>query len=254
MNADLSRLLTTRWLGRAWQDLDECVSTNDEAAAWAKAAAPHGAVVVARTQSRGRGRLGRSWYSPPDANLYFSVLLRPSLRPAELPPITLATAVALAETVRQFGFAVELKWPNDLLIDGRKIAGILTEMATQRERVEHLVVGIGVNLQGEFPSELSAIAGSLAQFGPPVERLPFIATLCNHLEKWYDIFFSDGAAAITAAWCRFASFFGRRIAVSLNPYQRQSGVALSLDSDGALLLQVDSGEVMRVIAGEIVDA
>src|SRR4051794_14278733 len=160
---ELPSLLQTRWLGRAYRHLAECRSTNDEAAAWARAGAPHGALVIADAQTGGRGRLGRTWHSPPGENLYFSTVLRPEIPPHRAPPLTLAVGVALADAVREAGCDAQLKWPNDLLLDGKKVAGILTEMTTSGGRVEFVVIGIGVNLDARaFPAELDGRATSIA--------------------------------------------------------------------------------------------
>jgi len=244
--------LTTAWLGRAWRQLARVESTNDEAAAWARAGAPAGAVVVADEQTRGRGRLGRRWHSPPGASLYLSAVLRPPLPPHRVPPLTLAAGVAVAETLVQFDLAPALKWPNDVLVDGKKIAGILTEMSADLDRVHHVVLGIGVNLNVHaFPEELAAIATSVAIVrGATVARAEFAAALCARLEHWHDRFVADGAAPVVAAWRQHARLFGKRVQVTAGR-ERMEGVAEDLDEDGALRLRLDDGRVVRVVAGEI---
>jgi BirA family transcriptional regulator, biotin operon repressor / biotin---[acetyl-CoA-carboxylase] ligase len=249
--------LETAWLGRAWRHVRECASTNDEAAAWARAGAPHGAVVVADAQTRGRGRLGRRWHSPPGESLYFSVVLRPPIEPARVPPITLAAGVAVAEAVAAAAeLAPSLKWPNDVLAGGgRKLAGILTEMASQRDRVEHVVVGIGVNVNvAAFPDELAATATSLrlARAGREVDAAAFAATLCARLERWIDEFVARGAAPVVEAWRAYASFLGREIRVSTSGAPL-TGRAEDIAPDGALLLRAADGRLLRIHAGEILD-
>jgi len=194
--------LSTEWLGREWRWLPECGSTNDEAAAWARAGAPTGAVVVADAQTKGRGRLGRSWHSAAGAALFFSTVMRPKVEVAKLPPLTLAVGVALAETVARFDVSPTLKWPNDLLVRGKKLAGILTESACQGARLLHVVVGIGVNLNvDEFPPELSAIATSLhRERGAAVDRAAFTSCLCERLEVWHDRFVAGGLDDVMTAW------------------------------------------------------
>lgn len=244
--------LTTAWLGRAWRHLARTGSTNDEAAAWARAGAPAGAVVVADEQDKGRGRLGRRWHSPPGESLYFSVVLRPALPPHRVPPLTLAAGVAVAETLVAFDVVPALKWPNDVLVDGKKVAGILTEMSADLDRVHQLVVGIGVNLNARaFPEEIAAIATSLCiARGEPVSRAEFAATLCARLESGYERFIADGAAAVAAAWKQHARFFGRRVTVTAGR-DRIEGVAEDLDDDGALRLRRDDGGTVRIVAGEV---
>lgn len=244
-------LLGTSWLGQAWRYLPTCGSTNDEAAAWAVAGAPHGAVVVADQQTRGRGRQGRLWVSDSADNLYFSTVLRPPLVPVEVPPLTLAAGVAVAEAMTRFEVTPSLKWPNDLLLDGKKLAGILTEMSAADPRgvVSHVVLGIGVNLNAEaWPSELGDIATSLrlARGGRPVDRVLFAAALCERLEHWYQTFISDGPSAVATGWRRFATFFGRRVRAGT-----LEGIAESLDDDGALVLRLDDGRAHRITSGEV---
>ncbi|HEX9103500.1 MAG TPA: biotin--[acetyl-CoA-carboxylase] ligase [Polyangia bacterium] len=244
--------LTTAWLGRAWRHLVRVESTNDEAAAWARAGAPAGAVVVADEQTRGRGRLGRRWHSPPGASLYLSAVLRPPLPPHRVPPLTLAAGVAVAEALVSFDVVPALKWPNDVQLDGKKVAGILTEMSADFDRVHHVVVGIGVNLNvPAFPDELAAIATSLLLArGAEVARADFAAVLCARLEHWCDRFVADGAAPVVAAWKQHARFLGRRVQVTAGR-DRMDGVAEELEDDGALRLRLDDGSAVRVVAGEL---
>jgi BirA family biotin operon repressor/biotin-[acetyl-CoA-carboxylase] ligase len=247
----MAPLVETAWLGRAWRYVARCGSTNDEAAAWARAGAPTGAVVVASAQEAGRGRLGRRWHSPPDENLYFSVVLRPPLPPSRLPPLTLAAGVALVEAMARVDVAARLKWPNDLVVDGRKVAGLLAEMSCQGARVERVVLGIGVNVDAsQFPDELCATSLRLAR-GAPVDGALFAASLCQRLEAWHDRFVADGAAPVVQAWRAAALPFGKRVTVS-SCAERLSGVALDLDEDGALLLRLDDGRVERITAGDVV--
>jgi BirA family biotin operon repressor/biotin-[acetyl-CoA-carboxylase] ligase len=226
--------------------LPECGSTNDEAAAWARQGAPHGAVVIADAQTKGRGRLGRVWHSPPGAALYFSMVLRPQVPLQRLPMLTLAAGVALAETVAQQDVVPVLKWPNDVLVDGKKLAGILTESAVQGGRVEHVIVGIGVNLHvDEFPPGLNAV--SLHRYRE-VDRTQFAELLSARLLVWVQRFVDDDG--VTAAWKSFADCWGRTLEVS-SGREKLRGVAEDLDRDGALLLRTETG-IARVFAGEVI--
>jgi BirA family biotin operon repressor/biotin-[acetyl-CoA-carboxylase] ligase len=227
-------------IGEVRRFVAECASTNDEAAAWARAGAPEGAVVIADAQTRGRGRMGRVWHSPPGAALYFSTVLRPKLPLQKLPPLTLAVGVAVAEAVASFGREPRLKWPNDLLLDGKKVAGILTESATQGGRLEHVIVGIGVNLQvTEFPPGLNATSIF-------VEREPFVEVLCARLDNWYQRFVAGESPA--PAWKAFADFWGKSLRLSTG----QEGIAEDLDDDGALRLRTANG-LLRISTGEVVE-
>ncbi len=242
--------LTTQWLGRQWRWLPECRSTNDEAANWARAGhAPAGAVVVADAQSHGRGRLGRSWSAPPGQSLLFSVVLRPSLSPRELPPLTLAIGLALVEAARAAGVDASLKWPNDLLLDGKKAGGVLTEMACRGTRVEHVIAGVGVNLNvAAFPVELPNAASLHSALGRPVVRAEFAALLCGALERCYQMFVQSGPAAIVSAWKKHARFLGQEARVA-----DVTGTAEDVLPDGTLRMRV-AGRVVDVVAGDLLIA
>jgi BirA family biotin operon repressor/biotin-[acetyl-CoA-carboxylase] ligase len=241
------------WLGTELHELDVCDSTSDEAASLAAAGAPHGAVVVAAAQRRGRGRLGRAWYSPPGENLYLSAVLRPDLAPPTLPPITLAAGVAVAETIASYGAAPVVKWPNDVLVGERKVAGILTEMTTRADRLDHLVLGVGVNLGSRsFPPELADVATSLAiACGRAETPAGFRARLLPVLETWLDRFFAGGVAAVGRAWSAWSGMEGRRVRVSVGGRVLE-GTARGIAPDGSLDVRDDRGHHVKVVAGDVV--
>lgn len=250
--------LTTRWLARDLRWLETTDSTNREALEWARAGAAHGATVVAEGQTAGRGRLGRAFFSPPRLNFYSSSVLRPRLTTAEAPPFILASAVAVAEAVEQTvgdAAAVEIKWPNDVLLGGRKTSGILMELSAEATRVVFLVLGIGVNLnvdRREFPEEFRATATSLASHcGHPIDRIGFADRLYNGLEQALDTCAERGFEALRP---RFEARFrmrGRPVTVIELDGSRQRGVAEGVASDGALLLRRDDGALTRVVAGDV---
>ncbi len=238
----------TRWLGRQRTDLDECGSTNDEAARLARAGASHGAIVIAAAQRAGRGREGRVWASPPGAGLYLSAVLRPPLPLDEVPPLTLAIGIAICDAVRAHGVAAQLKWPNDILVGRKKLAGVLVETQSQGGRLDAVVVGIGVNLAGALPPELSAISIEEAR-GEPVDRETFIAGLLAQLELWIDQYTASGLPAIADAWrARMAPDLAARATIDGAPL---TGTCAGLDADGALLLRDARGTVHRVRSGDV---
>ncbi len=247
-------LLGTTWLGRVYFRHARLGSTNDEAARLAADGAPHGTVVLAEAQQGGRGRLGRAWFSPPGENLYFSALLRPEIDPAASPPLSLAAAVGLAEGVRGFvGRPPLVKWPNDLLYDGKKLAGILVELSAEPGRLRHLVLGVGLNVNSTaFPSELATRATSLAvERGTPVRRGLVLASVLGALERWIDRLFTDGPEPVIEAWLGFAKdWIGQTVTVSLGR-ERVRGVALGLDARGALRLRREGGREEIVSAGDL---
>jgi BirA family biotin operon repressor/biotin-[acetyl-CoA-carboxylase] ligase len=253
--------LQTRWLARHFVWLDTTDSTNRVAADLAREGAGHGTTIVAEGQSAGRGRLGRAFYSPPYANLYTSIVLRPELDTARAPTTILAAAIAVAETVAAFAGepdAVEIKWPNDVLLGGLKTSGILMEMGAEATRVRHLILGIGVNLnvaRASFPEEFRALATSLASHrGAPVDRVAFAAQLYDNLEAILDRHAEGGFEALRP---RFEARFrmrGRRIrvldAIGGNGAVIE-GTATGIDVDGALLVMRSDGSQERVVAGDV---
>ena len=235
-----------RWLGKKRIDVVECGSTNDEAARLARAGALHGTIVIAESQRSGRGRDGRAWQSPRGLGLYMSAIVRPPLPLAMVPPMTLAIGVGLCDAVRTFGADARLKWPNDVLVNGKKLAGVLVEAQSQGTRLEAVIVGIGVNLGGELPDDVASTAITLEQAaGEPVDREQFVQRLLEHVEHWIDRYAASGLAAIGGAW-------EERMAKKL--IARASdivGEVAGLDGDGALLLRDTEGTLHRVRSGDV---
>ncbi len=242
--------------GRTIHYFPEIDSTNSYARERAESGAGEGEVVVAESQSQGRGRLGRRWESPPFANLYVSILLRPKLSPAHVAQITLMAAVALAEVVE--GFVPEkpaIKWPNDILIGGKKLAGILTEGACSAERVEYVILGIGVNLNYAYsamPEEIRRSATSVLEAaGRPVQRESFLQRLIQGIERCYGELEQAGFDALAARWESYFAWRGRRVRVELLD-QVTAGTATGIDRDGALVIVDDGGSAQRILAGDVI--
>ncbi len=257
LNLDAAkRDLGTKRLGVKFHYFLDTDSTNTQARRLAEAGAAEGEVVVAEAQSQGRGRLGRVWQSPPFANLYLSILLRPNLPPANAPQITLMAAVALAETVEFFlGRPAAIKWPNDLLIDGKKLAGILTEAACDSERVEYVILGIGLNLNynaHEMSAELRARATSLAHLtGQPMNREGVLRRLIQDLDRCYGELETCGFEALRPRWEARFIWRGRRVRVELGD-QVLIGRAQGIEPGGALILEEDDGQRCRIVAGDVI--
>jgi BirA family biotin operon repressor/biotin-[acetyl-CoA-carboxylase] ligase len=245
--------LQARLLKGPIHHFDTLPSTNDLAKELAARGAPEGTLVVAEGQSRGRGRLGREWNSPPGVGLYVSVLLRPPLPPTDLPPITLTAAVAVVRALRQAGgVSAGLKWPNDLVLAGKKLGGILTEMETESDRIRHLVVGLGLNVNNrQFPAELADLATSLAlTTGRTFSRLRLLQVWLEELESLYQRFLAREFAAILEEWRDYTVTLGHAVRVRQGEVEI-CGQALEVSADGALLIQTRSGEIVRVTSGEI---
>jgi len=251
--AELIPRLTGHWREIVWREAVD--STQHLARERARAGAPEGTIVIAESQSAGRGRLGRHWHSPPGVNVYCTLVLRPPRPPAVVPQIALVAGVAVADAVRDtIGRAAELKWPNDVLVGGRKVAGILTEMEGEAERVAFVLVGIGVNVNldpAALPPELAKYATSLrAVSGAALDRVAFTARLLGALEARYGQYLAGGFAAIRPAFEATALLTGRAVRVS-GPDTTIRGRVVGVDDEGALLLERDGGETVRVLAGEV---
>lgn len=245
--------MTRAWLGRETLRLETVASTNDEAARRARDGAPHGLCVLAEAQTRGRGRQQRAWHSPPGENIYLSVVLRLPLAPRAAPPLTLAAGVALSDAVSGFGLAPSLKWPNDVLLGPRKTAGILTEMSTRGDRIEFVILGVGLNVNtAEFPPALAGIATSLRRErgGAPLDRDTVTEAVLVALEQWIDRFVGDGAPAVAAAWRARPNLLGTRVRVA-DGGRTLDGVARDIDDEGALWLEADDGARHRLLSGEL---
>ncbi|OFX24494.1 MAG: biotin--[acetyl-CoA-carboxylase] ligase [Anaeromyxobacter sp. RBG_16_69_14] len=250
---ELRPLLNTHDLGQVLHWFEEVGSTNDIAKRLADDGAAHGEVVVAEAQTAGRGRRGRVWASPTGRNLTFSIILRPDLPPSRASELTLVASVALCQAVRQAGVPAGIKWPNDLLVHGRKLAGILTELAADPDRVQWVVLGIGVNVNvraEEFPAELRDIATSLAmERGEPVPRALFAAAVLSSLEEWLDRHAEDGFPPVREAWRAMSITLGREVRVRASDRDLE-GVAEDVDEAGALLVRTPAG-LERVLAGDV---
>jgi len=245
--------LTTTALGRNLHVFPELDSTNTTAREMAAAGAPHGTVVIADAQRQGRGRLGRSWVSPPGVNLYLSAVLRGELPAERVAQISLLAGVATCETVREW-CAAEIKWPNDVLAGGRKVAGVLSEMtAAGTEHV--IVIGIGVNLNSsldDFPAELRDKAGSLRlATGASIDRARFAGRLLSALELRYEQWRHDGFAPIAAAWRALAPCLGQSIRVLEPGDSVVEGIVVDIDGDGALRIRGADGREQRIVAGDV---
>jgi BirA family biotin operon repressor/biotin-[acetyl-CoA-carboxylase] ligase len=259
--------LDTDWLGREIHHFDEIDSTNRVALELARSGCAHGTTVVAESQSAGRGRLGRSFYSPPATNLYTSIVLRPAITTATAPTWILASAAAVATSIADWlaefvdaaaADAVEIKWPNDVLISGLKTSGILMELGAEATRVDFLVLGIGINLNVEredFPDEFRSRATSLFSCsGKRVSRVAFARRLYGNLERVFDLCGSRGFDAVRPEFESRFRMPGRRVTVCELDGSRLEGTAIGIDTDGALRLRRDgqtAGEEVRVIAGDV---
>lgn len=253
--SEINSTLKTKWMGRTIHHFQTLDSTNLKAYQLALNGAKEGEVVISESQKKGRGRLGRQWFSPPFLNLYLSVILRPKISPHQASLITLMAAVATADAIQKFsGLLPLIKWPNDILIQDRKVAGLLNEIHSEMDRIHFVILGIGVNLNTEkkmFSKEIRAVATSLKiEMGQTVRRKVFLQIFLQELEKWYSIFLEEGGAVILKAWRDRAHIKGRQVKVT-SFGETVAGIAIDVDSDGALILETENGKQKRVVAGDI---
>ncbi|MFQ5829370.1 MAG: biotin--[acetyl-CoA-carboxylase] ligase [Candidatus Methylomirabilia bacterium] len=233
-------------MGRAFYAFPVVISTQDELRRLGESGAPEGTVVVADHQTGGRGRQRRTWVDQPGSNLLFSLLLRPEMPAAQVPQLTLLAAVATREAlIASTRLEIVIRWPNDLLVGRRKLAGILAEASALDDRVSQVILGIGINVnQTTFP-ELGAEATSLAlELGHPLDREMLLEGLLAALDGWYTRCLREGFLGVREAWRQAAVSLGQPVATA-----GVAGVAEDLDVDGALLVRTGEGRVVRVVAG-----
>jgi BirA family transcriptional regulator, biotin operon repressor / biotin---[acetyl-CoA-carboxylase] ligase len=248
----LQPILAGRRIGGLLCYRESVDSTNRVAMRLAREGAAEGTVVVADAQTAGRGRLNRAWQSPPGSNLYFSVILRPSVAPSDASQITLLAGVAVAEAIATVCAAgVGIKWPNDVRIRGRKVCGILTEMRTTgRETAVIVGIGLNVNIQkGDFdPGHCDTATSLREETGRDHSRENMFVLLCESLEQWYGTFLHSGFAPVREGWLLWSEMTGRQVRILFRD-EVQEGVVEGIDRDGALLIS-NGREVRRITAGD----
>jgi BirA family biotin operon repressor/biotin-[acetyl-CoA-carboxylase] ligase len=250
---EVMRELRTKTIGRAIAHRIETGSTNSLAMELAQQGAADGTAVVAETQTGGKGRRGRSWVSP-RGNLYLSVVLRPAVPVYKAPLMTLMGAVAVASAIRKhLGVPAAIKWPNDILITGKKVSGLLTEMSAEPDRIRHIVLGVGVNVNMDLrtlPPDIRSRSTTLAAAaGRSIDRTGFLKALLAELDHWYRCFLKK-ETDVLVAWQELNETIGKRVAVS-GAGEMLEGQAAGVDAEGRLILQLDDGTVRQVAAGDV---
>ncbi len=254
--AELATMLHTRWLGKHIEYFDETDSTNIRARKLAEEGAPHGTLVVADCQTAGKGRRGRDWSSPSGTGIWMSIVLRPGCPPYRASMLTLAAGMAAARGIeRAAGLQTRIKWPNDLVIGGKKICGILTEMSTEEESIRHVITGIGINVNTEsFPEEIAETATSLrlqSESREPFKRSSIIAAAAEAFELYYSRFMETwDMEQLMEEYNSLLVNKGRSVRV-LDPKGEYEGTALGIDKEGSLLVKRLDGRVVPVISGEV---
>lgn len=248
---EITYQLKTKYIGQNVVVKETATSTMDEAFALGLAGCPNGTLVCAETQSLGRGRLGRKWVSPKGKGLYFSIVLRPDFALTQMPFVTLMSAVAIAQAIKDTcDIDVSIKWPNDILIGKQKISGILTEMRAEMDQVKLIVIGIGMNVNSSS-SQLVDNAASLKMFTKShVDRIVLLQNILEQIEKGYETLKKKGVKPILTEWKKRSHTLKKRVRVHQGDVVVE-GVAHDLGDDGSLLIQKDNGKLYKHIAGDV---
>ena len=252
--AELESSIDSEWAGKNILYFDETDSTNTEIKKAAEKDAPHGTLAVADYQSMGKGRRGRSWAAPHGVGIWMSLLLRPELPPTCASMLTLVAALAVADGIREVcDLEAKIKWPNDIVVNGKKVCGILTEMSTELECINYIVTGIGINVANhEFPEEIRDVATSLyLETGKEVRRSQLIAAIMRAYEGYYDKFMENqNMKSLMDVYNSRLANCGTQVRV-LSPGSEYTCMALGIDEMGELLVRTEDGKVCKVISGEV---
>lgn len=251
---ELESLLDTAWAGHNIIYFLETDSTNTQAKRLGDEGAAHGTLAVAEKQTGGKGRRGRRWESPAGSSIYMSILLRPDILPNQAPMLTLVMALSVAKAIQVcVGEEALIKWPNDIVVNGRKVCGILTEMSTEIQWINHVVIGTGINVNTEnFPAEIAETATSLyLESGKRQKRSLLTAEILRQFERYYSLFLDAGdLSGIQEEYNSLLVNFGREVRV-LEPGHEYNGVAGGVNETGELLIHTKDGQIRQVYAGEV---
>ena len=236
-------------------------STNTLAMELSEKGVSHGTAVIADRQLKGKGRLGRTWFSPPHGNIYMSVIVRPEIEPKDAALLTIMSAISCARAIRNStGIEVKIKWPNDLMVSEKKIGGILTEMKSDQDRIVFAVIGIGINVNSSldaFPSDVRAVAASVMEelrakgYSQEISRTLIIAAILNELERWFKVLIKGGRIQLINEWKKLSSTLGRKVKV-VSGKDTFSGIAEDIDDEGMLILRLPSGGLKKISAGDVI--
>jgi len=232
-------------------------STNTYAIKLAENGSPHGTLIIADTQTKGRGRLGRNWFSPPKKNIYMSIILRPEIKAEEATLLTIMAGVASARALRNTtGLGVKLKWPNDIVMFEKKLGGILTETKTNHGRLIFAVIGIGINVNmvaKDFPSGIRSFSTSIKiDLGKSIPLPPIIAKIVKETEQWYKVLTGGNRDILLNEWRQLSATLGSNVKVTVGS-KAVTGIAEDIDDKGMLILRLLSGEVKKISTGDVIN-
>ncbi len=248
----VTRELNTKVLGRKVYYFDSLSSTMDVAMQLGMKGCPSGTLVLAESQTKGRGRLGRGWFSPKYKGIYLSLILRPKLLPAQASILTLLAAVGICEAIKDIaGIDTQIKWPNDILVGQKKLGGILTELMASVDEVNFVIIGIGLNVNNDKKTLVSAATSLKEQRKEFINRISLLQELLRKIEGNFLLLEKKGSQSIIEKWRRYSITLGKRVKVYC---QREhiEGEAVDIDMDGGLLIRNDSGIIKKVMSGDVV--
>ena len=249
---EITHGLNTKFIGRKNYYFDTVSSTMDIALQFAMKGAPEGTVIIVESQTKGRGRLGRSWFSPKYKGIYLSLILKPKILPNQMPLLTLMAAVSICEAIKEkTDLTCQIKWPNDILIHHKKLGGILTELNAEMDLSRFVVVGIGLNVNNDKKTIPSGATSLKEQKKQEINRLELLQEVLRKIEGNYLIFQKTGAKSVIDKWREWSISLGRRVRV-ICQNEHIEGEAVDIDIDGGLLIRKDSGLTQKVMAGDIV--
>lgn len=252
---EISLGLSTKFIGHSIHYLDSTDSTQKVAHQLSQEGCPEGTIVIAEEQKNGRGRLTRHWHSPKYTGVWMSIVLRPTLPPQKAPQFTLITAIAVVQAIEELTSVLpEIKWPNDILINGKKVTGILTELQADVDKINSIIIGIGINVNQQltdFPDELQSIATSLAiESGRKITRAKLIQCILTKLEKYYHLYLEKGFAPLKILWESYAISIGKEI-VARTVTGSITGRAIGITEEGILKIEDHSGLTHEIYSADI---
>ncbi len=258
---EIKKNLTGSFIGRNIYYKEEVDSTNTSAKELSAKGMKNGSVIISNYQKKGKGRNGKIWTSPCGCNVYMSILLKPKFSPEVAQGMTILAAVSVADAIAETtALKPQIKWPNDILVNSKKVSGILTEMSTQNMTIEHIIVGIGINVnleEKDMENNIKAIATSLliesknmSSSNGPINRNRLITAIIKKFDKYYEMFLSTGLSSVLQYYQKYFILIGKEIEINIDN-KRVKGRVVGIDSKGALLLKTGENELERVVSGEI---
>ncbi|WP_138207120.1 biotin--[acetyl-CoA-carboxylase] ligase [Haloimpatiens lingqiaonensis] len=252
---EVDEYLHTKYMGRNIVHFETIDSTNTKAKELAAGGQPEGTVIISEEQTQGKGRLGRNWTSPKNKGIWMSIILRPDIDPVKVCMVTQVAAAAAAKAIEEIGIKGYIKWPNDIVVEGKKVCGILTEMSGELDKINYVILGIGINVnleEKDFPEELKDIATSLKiEKGKSINRKELVGKILNNFENLYESFVKEDDIEKSLDICREKSILlGKEIQI-IGRNEVRKAKAITIDEEGRLVVRCQDGKEEKIISGEV---